>query len=196
MRRALINAGASGLIGAINDFWRGEPSHVVASVIGLFRQLVASVGNDALDEVNAGALSDDIMTDLERFADENATRFAQQMTRTSRNQVNRVIQAWLETEGATLDELIERLRPVWSGPRPDVAATTESTRLVADSRIRAWNEAGIEFYDVRTKNDDRVRPHHRDVAENGPYPITDERHKPPINGDANCRCTVVAAGLE
>lgn len=116
MRRALINAGASGLIGAINDFWRGEPSHVVASVIGLFRQLVASVGNDALDEVNAGALSDDIMTDLERFADENATRFAQQMTRTSRNQVNRVIQAWLETEGATLDELIERLRPVWSGP--------------------------------------------------------------------------------
>lgn len=115
--------------------------------------------------------------------------FAAAMTETSQEQTQEVIAKWLQTEGSTVAELRESVRGVWIGPRPDAAATTETTYMFSESRFVSWEASGVWGYGINTRNDDRVRDTHAQAAAQGPYPLSDRDHRPPVFDDVNCRCT-------
>ena len=157
-----------------------------------FDELLNDIGQAALIEAGVTADPDAIAESILTLADEMATIFGTRMTETSRRLVFTVAESWLQTPGANKKQLLERMERIWTGPRPDAAATTETTRLVARGRQTAWAESGVVWgYQPIHKNDDRVRTTHRENAANGPYPTSDLDHLPPY-GDVNCRCSVVA----
>lgn len=166
----------------------GEPDLVNDAVADFYRDAAEQIAIDTLDGIDSPVTYDQIAAQLLATADARATWFAETMTQTSLEKTQAVIAKWQET-GGTLPDLKEEVRKVWTGPRPDVAAVTESTNMSATARAVAWKESGVVWgYNVHTANDDRVRPSHTEVANNGPYPLSDTVHRPPINGDANCRC--------
>lgn len=170
------------------EAFRLEPPIVKQAVQALFDEMVLGVAQteqDALDVILDWETANDALL---RVSAERAAWFADAMTQTSLKQTQGIITDWLSAEG-TLAELEERISKVWVGPRPDAAAITETTNLVAQSRHVAWTESGVVWgYNVRTMNDSLVRPSHTEAARNGPYPLSDTTHQPPIDGDVNCRC--------
>lgn len=176
-------------IGALEAFWIAEPANVRLAVSNFYNQTAQSIARAGIGRL--GDIKVDwsqINTAALRVARERVVWFAETMTKTSRGMSADVIRAWI-AEPTTFDELIERLRHVFEGSRPDVAATTEVTAIFAEAQIEAWAESGVvDGYNVVTANDERVRASHTEVAKNGPYPLTDTVHRPPL--DINCRCDV------
>ena len=192
-RRVIRGTERAELRGLLEQFFQNDPTRVAADVGPFFDDLMSEVSAAALREIGSSADPDPIMEAIIKLSDDTAAIFANTMTATSRRMTFSIIESWLLDEGATIGDLTRRLERIWTGPRPDAAATTESTRLVAESRRVAWEANGqIWGYEVRTKNDGRVRPRHKEIAANGPYPLSDTSHLPPLNGDVNCRCTIVA----
>ena len=192
-RRVIRGAERAELRGLLEQFFQNDPVRVAGEAGPFFDDLMSEVSAAALREIGSSADPDPIMEAIIKLSDDTAAVFANTMTATSRRMTFSIIESWLLDEGATIGDLTRRLERIWTGPRPDAAATTESTRLVAESRRVAWEANGaIWGYEVRTKNDGRVRPTHKEIAENGPYPLSDTSHLPPLNGDVNCRCTIVA----
>lgn len=197
-RRVIRGTERAELRGLLEQFFQNDPTRVAADVGPFFDDLMSEVSAAALREIGSSADPDPIMEAIIKLSDDTAAIFANTMTATSRRMTFSIIESWLLDEGATIGQLTDRLSRIWTGPRPDAAATTESTRLVAESRRVAWEANGaIWGYEVRTKNDGRVsqggrvRDRHQDIADNGPYPLSDTEHLPPF-GDVNCRCTIVA----
>lgn len=170
--------------------FRKEPALVKQAVILFYDNMARMVGEDALDDFALTASFDEINEALFRLSNERAGLFARAMTETSVRQSQVIVQDWLQTEGSTVGQLRARMRGVWTGPRPDVAATTETTFMASESKAVAWEAADVWGYNVHTMNDDLVRESHDEVADNGPYPMSDTQHRPPINGDPNCRCFI------
>ena len=192
-RRVIRGSERAELRGLLEQFFQNDPTRVASDVGPFFDDLMSEVSAAALREIGSSADPDPIMEAIIKLSDDTAAIFANTMTATSRRMTFSIIESWLLDEDATIGDLTRRLERIWTGPRPDAAATTESTRLVAESRRVAWAANGaIWGYEVRTKNDGRVRPTHKEIAENGPYPPSDTSHLPPLNGDVNCRCTIVA----
>lgn len=121
-----------------------------------------------------------------RLAQKEAARFAEQATSTSRTQTSQVIADWIGT-GGTMPDLIERVSQVWEGPRADVAATTEVTRLYAQGNAAAWQESNVvDGATIKTANDERVCPICDPLADTD-VPLDGEL--PPFHG--GCRCWIV-----
>lgn len=121
-----------------------------------------------------------------RLAQREAARFAEQATSTSRTQTSQVIADWVRT-GGTMPDLIERVSQVWEGPRADVAAVTEVTRLYAQGNAAAWEASDVvSGMTWKTANDELVCP----IC--GPLADTDVAFGddvPPAH--PNCRCWIV-----
>ena len=131
----------------------------------------------AWDQVNAAVL---------RLAQQEAARFAAQATATSQAQVSQVVADWIAT-GGTMDDLIARVSRVWTGPRADVAAVTEVTRLYASGNAAAWQESGVVAgMTWRTANDELVCPVCGPLADTE---IAFGGDLPPAH--PNCRCWIV-----
>lgn len=192
-RRVIRQSERDELLQALEQLFSSEPQAVAREVRPFFDSLMTEVSAAALREVGASADPDPVIQAIINLSNDESLVFANRITETSRRMTYSIVESWLLDDGATIGQLTDRLSRIWTGPRPDAAATTESTRLVAESRRVAWDANGaIWGYEVRTKNDGRVRPTHKEVANNGPYPLSDTQHLPPINGDVNCRCTIVA----
>lgn len=117
-----------------------------------------------------------------------AASFGDEATATSQERTAARIAAWVE-QGGTMAELIESVAEVWSGPRADVAAATEVTDLYSAGNLAAWTESGVvEGYNFHTAEDPLVDTDCTDAAENGPYALDDDDHRPPLH--PNCRCWV------
>lgn len=120
------------------------------------------------------------------LAQTEAKRFADAATETSRTQTSQVIADWIET-GGDMKDLIERVSRVWEGPRADVAAVTEVTRLYATGNATAWEASNVvTAMEWRTAMDDLVCP----IC--GPLSDTEVA----FGGDVppahpNCRCWIV-----
>ena len=174
----------------LDDTWDDEPELVERSVRKWYDDTVEDVGLDTIEtygmDVEWATVSDDLL----KTSAKRAGWFADAMTETSMEQTQDVIGKWLETEGQTLGDLVGELEGVWTGPRPQAAAITETTNIVAQSEAVVILESGYWGYDVHTMNDSRVRPHHKETAKGGPYPISDKEHLPPIGGDIGCRCFI------
>ena len=169
------------------EFWLPiAEALALAGVIDL-----VGAGNPALNPAGS-ALSDGVETLLERYMRLTGELFGEQISDNSRQLTFEVIQNWRVDEGATVADLRQSLRKVWEGPRPEFAATTETTRIVAESRGIAWREAEFWGFDIVTRGI-RTRETHQAVADAGPYPMSlwDEQHVPPLFGDVNCFCDVL-----
>ena len=120
------------------------------------------------------------------LARSEAQRFAEMATATSQAQLDDVITNWIQS-GGTMDDLIEQAARVWQGPRADVAAITEVTRLYATGNATAWQASGVVTAMVwRTAEDEAV------CAVCGPL----DESEVPFGGalppaHPQCRCWVV-----
>ena len=166
-----------------------EPSLVKATVQKFYDDMALSGGQAALDDYDLTADWDDVQEGLFTMSRARSGWFARAMTETSQRQTQLIVRDWLQTEGSTVRQLREQVTQVWKGPRPNAAATTETTYVFAESRRVAWQASGVWGYGINTRNDDRVRDTHKEAAAQGPYPLSDREHYPPVYGDVNCRCT-------
>lgn len=168
--------------------WPGEPNLVARAVQSFYDDLMLAAAIRVAENLPGGTDWNLVNETVLQKAREWALKFGGEMSATSERQTAQVITDWIASGGET-PELVERVRKVWTGPRPDVAATTEVTRLFAQGEYAAYEASGIvSGYNVHNANDSLVRPSHRDAANGGPYPLSDTSHLPPINGDPNCRC--------
>ena len=187
----LLKADRDDILRLIGELFDGESDEVQAAVASFMDDLAEAVSAAAFVEAGVSADPDTVILAINQLVDETARIFATTMSENSRRLTFSIAESWLQTPGATVGDLRKRMRRVWKGPRPDAAATTETTRLVARTRLTSWQASGVIWgYDVRTKNDDRVREDHRLIAAAGPYRLDDLRGMPPINGDINCRCVI------
>lgn len=170
--------------------WLDEPRLVRAAARTWYDAIAFNLGQSALDDYELYASFDVLNELLFSLSNERAQYFANAMTRTSMRQTQVVIRQWLD-DGGKRSELVERVARVWTGPRPEAAAVTETTYMAAHSKLTSWRAAGVWGYNVRTMNDSAVRDTHREVSAQGPYPLSDTQHAPPVNGDVNCRCIVI-----
>lgn len=179
---------------AIRAFLRGEgddsePELVQRSVQGWYNRNFVEIGRDTfrdtgLDEIEWSDINDSLL----ETSRARAGWFSRAMTETSVEQTQDKIAKWLDTEGGTIGELQADMKSIWTGPRPDVAALTETTNLATQSQVTVGKAAGYWGYNVRTRNDSSVRPEHKQIADDGPYPFSDTEHMPPL--DYNCRCFI------
>ena len=173
-----------------NPQWELEPDLVDRAVRKWYDDTVGDVGLDTIRTYGMDVQWKDVNEGLLKVSAKRAGWFAKAMTETSMEQTQEVIGKWLKEEGETIADLTDMLSTVWTGPRPRAAAVTETTNIVTESEIAIGIAEGYWGYDVHTSNDNRVRPSHTETAKNGPYPMKDTEHRPPINGDIVCRCII------
>lgn len=191
-RAAIVDAERNEVRQLIGELYRGEPAAVRLEAQRLFDNMVEDIANHTITEVDATLEQPDDLTDtILRLSAENAVRFANQISENSLRLAYSVVDKWLETEGSTTGELYARMQRIWRGPRPKAAATTETTRLYNATRYETFKSMGVWGFRPQHRNDDRVRPSHRDYAAQGPYPLDRVDMIPPY-GDINCRCTMSA----
>lgn len=168
------------------QFWVDEPAKLVQTVLPLYDETLTTAAQTALDSLPIGVDWGLVNEAVLRLAQDEAARFAQRATATSQAQVSQVIADWIKT-GGEMDALIERVSRMWSGPRADVAAVTEVTRLYAQGNATAWQSSGVVSAMVwKTSNDELVCP----VC--GPLANTEVAfggELPPAH--PNCRCWIV-----
>ena len=175
---------------AIGSMWREEPGLVEAAARAWYDDTARGVGIDTIRDYGMDVEWNDVSDAMLKMSGERAAWFSRAMTETSMDQTQDVITKWLKTEGSTIGELEEQMNSVWTGPRPATAAVTETTEIVAKSTAVTIIESGWWGYNLRTMNDNRVRPSHTEAAAGGPYPISDTDHQPPVNDDPGCRCII------
>jgi len=171
-----------------SDIWELEPELVEKAVRKWYEDNAVRIGRDTFDTIDLDTDWRDVNKTLLETSKARAGWFARAMTETSMEQSQEVITKWLDTEGGTIGDLVDSMQGVWTGPRPQTAALTETTNLVSQSETAVGIAAGYWGYGVVTRNDSSVRPAHAEAASNGPWPMSDTEHKPPVNGDYNCRC--------
>jgi SPP1 gp7 family putative phage head morphogenesis protein len=108
---------------------------------------------------------------------------------TTRTILQEAVSEWTAS-GQPLKELIAAIEPTFDRARAEMIATTEVTRAFAEGNYEAYRASGVvDEYDVRTAEDADVDEICQVEADGGPYPLTDESHKPPFH--VKCRCWIV-----
>lgn len=166
--------------------WSDEPAELAQSVLPFYDETARAAAEVGTKQLPIGVDWDRVNEAVLRLAHGEAQRFAEDATNTSRAQVSQVVADWIES-GGEMSDLIERVGQVWSGPRADVAAVTEVTRLYAQGNAAAWQASGVvSGYTWKTANDDLVCP----IC----GPLADSEVE--LGGDLppahpNCRCWIV-----
>lgn len=168
------------------QFWGDEPAKIAQDALPFYDETMAQAAQAGLDALPIGVDWGQVNQAVLQLAQQEAARFAQQATATSEGQVSQVVADWIKT-GGDMPDLISRVALVWEGPRPDVAAVSEVTRLYAQGNAAAWGVSNVvDGATIKTANDDRVCP----IC--GPLADTDvplDGELPPFHG--GCRCWIV-----
>ncbi len=168
------------------QFWGDEPAKIAQDALPFYDETMAVAAQAGLDVLPVGVDWEQVNQAVLQLAQKEAARFAQQAVVTSEGQVSQVVADWIKT-GGEMRDLIDRVSRVWEGPRPDVAAVSEVTRLYAQGNAAAWQASDIvRGMTWKTANDELVCP----VC--GPLADTDVGFGgdiPPAH--PNCRCWVV-----
>jgi hypothetical protein len=168
--------------------WADEPELVQQAVQKWYDDNYKEAGRDIFDTIDLDTEWADVNESLLEASAERAGWFSRAMTETSMGQTQDVIAEWLGAEDGTIGDLVKTMESVWTGPRPQTAALTETTDLVTQSAVTVGKAAGYWGYNVDTRNDNRVRPEHERIARDGPYPFSNTDNMPPL--DYNCRCAI------
>lgn len=108
------------------------------------------------------------------------------ITSTSRAALQDEFTAWIAS-GQPLPALSDALLPMFGPVRADMIATTEITRVYADSNVIGWRELGVDAQKWQTAVDETVCP--ICVPRHGKeYQLGDPEGTPP--GHIRCRCWV------
>lgn len=166
--------------------WADEPAQLVQAVLPFYDELTAQAAQAALGTLPIGVDWSLVNEAVLKLAQQRAAAFAQDATATSQAQVEQVIADWIKT-GGTMDDLIARVGRVWEGPRADVAAVTEVTRVYAEGNAAAWQASDVvKAMKWRTSNDEAVCPICGPLANSE---VSFGGELPPAH--PNCRCWIV-----
>jgi SPP1 gp7 family putative phage head morphogenesis protein len=143
---------------------------------GVIQQLL----NVSLPEVDFDLLN----AAAHEYASNHTFALVSQITETSQAQLQAAFTEWIAS-GEPLPGLIERLTPMFGPVRADMIASTEITRVYAESNILGWRQVGVDAQRWQTAVDDLVCqqcvPLHMEE-----FPLGDEGHTPPLH--VRCRC--------
>lgn len=186
VQKALKAGEGSDLMVILANEFANEPNNVAQAVAGFYEKVAVAVALETMEQIPAVDW-DLVNAEALAMAQANAMSFAKEMSLTSQAQAAKIIENWVET-GGTMPELMERIGKVWTGPRPDVAAVTEITKLYSKAQQVAWKESGVvKEWEWATVGDELTCPICRPL--NGKrYPIDDEVHLPPAH--PRCRCDI------
>ncbi|HEY1407400.1 MAG TPA: minor capsid protein [Promineifilum sp.] len=151
-----------------------------AGVLNAASQLIQMLLGVQEIEVDYGLLNEA----AHAYAADHTFALVSQITDTSRQVLQDEFTQWI-TSGDPLPALTDNLTPMFGPVRANMIATTEITRVYADSNIAAWSRLGVDGMRFQTVVDDIVcpicEPFHGEE-----YRLTDSEHTPPIH--VNCRC--------
>ena len=168
--------------------WKTEPAQLAQSVLPFYEQTAIAAARSALAVLPINVDWELVNKPVLALARARAAQFGDEATATSQERTAARVASWVES-GGTMKDLIESVSEVWSGPRADVAAATEVTDLYSAGNLAAWTESGVvEAYNFHTAEDRLVDPDCAEAADNGPYALDDDEHRPPLH--PNCRCWI------
>jgi len=130
------------------DFWEKEKAFLLALLFPGIEELAiagAVAGARKLREV--GFEFDDTLANATaaRWAREKAGQLIELLTGTSQKVVGEIVATWVETPGATIGDLADRLKPVVANnaDRALMVAVTETTNAYANGEAIIYQQAGI-----------------------------------------------------
>lgn len=137
--------------------------------------------------VTAPSIDYDLLNEAAHaYARQHAFDLVTGVTETSQRALQREFTEWIAS-GEPLPKLTERIAPMFGKVRADMIASTEITRVYADSNIIGWREYGVDAQKWQTAVDDIVceicGPKHGKE-----YQLGDPDGTPP--GHPRCRCWI------
>ena len=138
--------------------WQDAEQALASALLPVFDDVASEAAQLGLRALPVGVDWAQVNMAVLQLAQERARALASETTETSRAQVSALIADWVQ-HGGTLDDLVARVKRVWTGPRADVAAITEVTRLYADANVAAWRASGVVAgWSWQTSADEAVCP--------------------------------------
>ena len=130
------------------EFWSREREILLGLLIPRLEGLAIAGTMAAADKLGAGGITFDpnlVHAEAARWARSYADQLADQLNRTSESTIEGIVASWVETSGATMGDLAERLRPLVGDnlARAEVVATTEVTTVFAQGEAIVYQQAGI-----------------------------------------------------
>lgn len=120
------------------------------------------------------------------YARQHSFNLVSQITTTSKHALQSALSEWIYS-GEPLPKLIERIEPMYGPVRANMIATTEITRVYAESNVLGWRAYGVDAQKWQTAVDDTVceicAPRHGKE-----YRLGEPEGTPP--GHVNCRCWI------
>ncbi len=182
-------------------FWAGLGAEIVQQIVPTFNefwlagvQLAAertmlATGARQVEELAArilGSVDDPMFAEASAMLVETfANQWWQTVGTTTRRSMQEIF-VRARAEGWTVEEISTRLAPFFGRPRAELIALTESTRLYGAAAQQTYQRLGVEMWEWRTVEDDRVDDICRSLRDGGPYPMT-VAFAP---GHVGCRCWV------
>ena len=130
------------------EFWEGERQRLLAVIRPAVESVVTNGVRAATGKLRQAGLVYDTS-----LVNANAVAWARQYTddllerlgTTSQRVVGEVIASWIETPGATMGDLVERLKPHLGGneARADLVGVTEVTRAFASGEDLVYQSVGV-----------------------------------------------------
>lgn len=172
-----------------SDYWEDE---VVATWDFLANEFIGITtrgveeGKNELETASWTVSTDDTTAFLIDYASQYRDTWLRWITETSRDNVLRAVQAWLQS-GEHFDTLVAMLAPIFGEVRAKLIATTEVTRLRAMGNQAAWEASGIvSEFTWHTGGEGEVTCDICLAREGQTYPLSELSDMMPEH--PNCRC--------
>lgn len=130
------------------NFWTNERQILLATLLPQVEKMAlggAMTGREKLDKL--GVFFDDSLAHAEaaRWAREFTDQLLTRLGATNEQVVGEVLANWVETEGATMGQLVQQLQRVLdvNEARAAMIATTEATRAYAEGEDVVYQAAGL-----------------------------------------------------
>lgn len=146
----------------LKQFWESQARSMFRAVFPISLGAAEESMRVALGELEiltGSSFSTEFINEMaHNLAGQATLQFVQQVTSTSIALFREIAEDWIAT-GGTLEELIERLIPIFGETRANAIAITEITRLYAQANIEAWRSTGVvEGKRLMTAEDELVCP--------------------------------------
>lgn len=131
-----------------NEFWEREKQVLLDLLLPTLERLaIQGAASGAAKLFRSGISFDDrlVHTAAAQWAREKAAQLVRLLSNTSAGLVREAVAEWIETPGATMGQLTEKLKPLVAGnlDRALAIATTETTGAFAQGEALVYAGAGI-----------------------------------------------------
>lgn len=179
-----------------SNFWLTEAALLYGLVFDIVDEAAEKgVLNAVMDVIQAllGASPPTIDYDVlneaaHAYARQHAFELVTGVTETSQRALQSAFTEWVAS-GQPLPKLTEAISPLFGPVRANMIATTEITRVYANSNIIGWREYGVDAQKWQTAADEIARECPICGPKHGvEYQLGDPDGTPP--GHVNCRCWI------